>query len=96
MSERSGRFNLPSRDDTTVYRVRSLGVRVDAGGGGLAVQTPGGALPLNPEEESAAVWILSRDYVDGVELEERFAALGADGLRDLLSRLEQASVLDKI
>ena len=84
------------RRGATVYRVRSLGVRVDAAGDGPAVQTPGGSLPLKPEEESAALWILSRDYVDGVELEERFAVLGVDGLRDFLARLEQASVLDKI
>ena len=96
MSERSGRFNLPSRDEATVYRVRSLGVRVDTVGGEAVIQTPGGALALNPQEQSAAAWILSRDYVDEVELEERFAALGADGLQDFLTRLEQASVLDKI
>ena len=53
-------------------------------------------MALKPQEQSAAAWILSRDYVDEVELEERFAALGADGLQDFLTRLEQASVLDKI
>ena len=96
MNERSGRFNLPSRDHTTLYRVRSLGVRVDASGGGPVVQYPGGALPLEPREESAAAWILARDYVEMAELEERFGELGAEGLRELVERLEAASVLDKI
>ena len=41
-------------------------------------------------------WILARDYVDATELEQRFGALGPDGLRDLLERLEASSVLDKI
>ena len=96
MSERSGRFNLPSRDQFTVYRVRSLGVLVDAGGGHPVVQTPGGALSIEPREESAAAWIIARDYVERAELEDRFDGLGIDELQDLLERLEQASVLDKI
>jgi len=96
MSERSGRFNLPSRDHTTLYRVRSLGVRVDASGGGPVVQFPGGTLPLEPQEESAAAWILARDYIETAELEQRFGELGADGLGAFLERLEAASVLDKI
>jgi hypothetical protein len=96
LSERYGRFKLPFREHATLYRVRSLGVRVDSSADVPVLRLPGGELPLEPEEEGAAAWILARDYIVATELEERFAALGPDGLRDLLGRLEASSVLDKI
>lgn len=96
LSERYGRFDLPSREHASHYRVRSLGAGVDSGGGVPVLRLPGGELPLNQEEEGAVAWILTRDYVDATELEERFAALGPDGLQALLERLEASSVLDKI
>ena len=96
LSERYGRFNLPSRDHAILYRVRSLGVRIDVSVGAPVLRLPGGELPLKQEEEGAAAWILERDYVDVTELEEHFGALGADALRDLVERLEASSVLDKL
>jgi len=96
LSERYGRFNLPSRDQATLYRVRSLGVRIDSSAGAAVLRTPGGELPLTPGEEDAASWIIERDYVDESELEKRFTVLGPDGLQDLLGRLEACSVLDRI
>jgi len=96
LSDRYGRFNLPSRDQATLFRVRSLGVSIDSSTGTAVLRTPGGELPLSPAEMDAASWIIERDYVDESELEKRFAALGADGLQDLLGRLETASVLDRI
>ena len=96
LSERYGRFDLPSREHASHYRVRSLGARVDPGGGVPVLRLPGGELPLKQEEEGAVTWILASDYVDATELEQRFGALGPDGLRDLLERLEASSVLDKI
>jgi hypothetical protein len=79
-----------------IFRVRSLGVRIDSSAGAAVLRTPGGELPLRPGEEDAASWIIERDYVDDSELEKRFASLGPDGLQDLLGRLEAASVLDRI
>ena len=96
LSERYGRFNLPSRDQATLFRVRSLGVQIDASAGAPVLRFPGGELPLKPEEEDAAAWILERDYIDESEVEKRFDTLGPDGLQDLLSRLEAFSVLDRI
>ncbi len=96
LSERYGRFNLPSRDDATQFRVRSLGVRIEPRDGAPILTLPGGELPLEQGEEGAVAWILERDYVEEPELKKRFAALGADGLRNLLDRLEAISILDKI
>ncbi len=96
LSERYGRFSLPSRDQATLFRVRALGVRVDSSAGVPVIRTPGGELPLTPGEEKAVSWIIERDYVDVSDLEKRFAVLGPDGLQDLLGRLEAASVLDRI
>ncbi|GMQ74907.1 MAG: hypothetical protein BMS9Abin01_0148 [Gammaproteobacteria bacterium] len=96
LSERYGRFDLPSRDQATLYRVRSLGVRIDSSAGAAALRTPGGELPLRPGEEDAASWIIARDYVDESELGKCFASPGPDRLQDLLGRLEACSVLDRI
>ena len=96
MSERYGRFNLPFREHATLFRVRSLGVQIDSAAGASVLRVPGGELPLKPGEEGAASWILERDYIEESELEKRFAALGPDGVRDLLGRLETCSVLDRI
>jgi hypothetical protein len=60
------------------------------------VRFPGGELPLEGSQGGAAAWILERDFVDESALARRFADLGADGLRDLLERLEAASVLDRV
>jgi len=91
-----GRFNLPSREQAALFRVRSLGVRVDAAGGVPVLRVPGEEFPLESGEEDAASWILECDYVEASEIETRFAALGPDGVRNLLDRLEAYSVLDKI
>ena len=96
MSERGGRFNLPSREQAALFRVRSLGVRVDSAGGVPVLRVPGEEFPLESGEEGAASWILERDYVEASEIETRFAALGPDGVRNLLDRLETYNVLDKI
>ena len=96
ISERGGRFNLPSREQAALFRVRSLGVRVDSAGGVPVLRVPGEEFPLESGEEDAASWILERDYVEASEIETRFAALGPDGVRNLLDRLEAYSVLDKI
>jgi ribosomal protein L16 Arg81 hydroxylase len=96
MSERCGHFNLPSREYATHFRVRSLGVRVDSAGDVPVLRVPGGELALESGEEDAASWILERDYVEASEIEKRFAALGSDGVQNLLGRLEACSVLDKI
>lgn len=96
LDERYGRFNLPSRDQVVQYRVRSLGVRLESTAGTHVVRFPGGELPLEPVEGAAVAWILDHDYVDEADLASRFADLGLDGLRNLLARLEAASVLDRI
>jgi len=96
LSERYGRFDLPSREQPVQFRVRSLGVRMDSHQGHPVLVLPGGELALKPEEQAAATWVLSRDYVEVPELQERFAGLGADLLQDLLERLEAISILDRI
>lgn len=96
LCELNGRFELPSRDQVVLYRVRSLGVRIKTTVEAPLLQFPGGELALAPAQASAASWILERDYVDEIELDKRFPALGADALQDLLQRLEATSVLDKI
>ena len=96
MNERCGHFNLPSREHTTRFRVRSLGVRVDSAGGVSVLRVPGGELALESGEEGAASWILERDYVEASEIEQRYAVLGPEGVQNLLSRLEACSVIDKI
>lgn len=96
LEERYGQFRLPSREPVVQYRVRSLGLRLDAASGVPVFRFPGGELPLEPHQGEAAAWILSRDYVDEVELARRFPDLGADGLTGLLERLETASILDRI
>jgi hypothetical protein len=69
---------------------------VDCTGGVPVLRVPGGELALESGEEGAASWILERDYVEASEIEKRFAALGPDGVQNLLDRLEACSVLDKI
>ena len=96
MSERCGHYDLPSREHTTRFRVRSLGVQVDSTGGVRFLTFPGGELPLESGEEGAASWILERDYVEESEVEKRFAALGPDGVQNLIARLEACSILDRI
>ena len=96
LTESHGRFNLPSRDQSTLYRVRSMGVSVDSGAGAPILTFPGGELPLEPGEENAVSWIIERDFVDESELEARFEPLGEDALKNLLERLEASSVLDRI
>lgn len=96
LSERYGRFNLPSRDEATQFRVRSLGVRIESRAGAPILTLPGGELPLEPDEEGAAAWILARDYVEEPDLMDRFATLGPDAMKSLLDRLEAISVLDRI
>ena len=53
-------------------------------------------MPLESGEEGAASWILERDYVEESEVEKRFAALGPDGVQNLIARLEACSILDRI
>lgn len=96
LSERHGRFDLPSRDQTVLYRVRSLGVSVVSRGNTPVLAFPGGELPLGPEQAGPASWIIERDYVDASALESRFVDVGRETLQDLLDRLENASVLDRI
>ena len=96
LSDGYGHFDLPSRDRATRYRVRSLGVTVEARAGAPRLVYPGGELPLDEREQSAVAWIIERDYVDESELEKRFEALGPQALHDLLGRLEDNSVLDRI
>jgi ribosomal protein L16 Arg81 hydroxylase len=57
MSERCGRFNLPSREHATLYRVRSLGVRVDSTGDVPVLRVPGGELPLGSGDDGAVSWM---------------------------------------
>jgi ribosomal protein L16 Arg81 hydroxylase len=96
LSERYGRFNLPSRDDATQFRVRSLGVHIQSREGVPILTFPGGELPLGRGEEGAAAWILERDYVEESEVKQRFAVLGPDALLNLIDQLEAISVLDRI
>jgi ribosomal protein L16 Arg81 hydroxylase len=96
LTESHGRFNLPSRDQSTLYRVRSMGVSVDSRAGAAILTFPGGELPLEPGEENVVSWIIERDYVGETELVARFEALAGDALRILLDRLETCSVLDRI
>jgi hypothetical protein len=91
-----GRFNLPSRGQSTLYRVRSMGVSVGSRAGAPILTFPGGELLLEPGEESAVSWIIERDYVDEFELEARFELLGGDAITNLLDRLEASSILDRI
>ena len=96
LSEAYGHFALPSRDWPTRYRVRSLGVTIESSAGAPRLAFPGAELPLDPKEQSAVAWIIERDYVDESELEKRFEALGPEALRNLLDRLEENSILDRI
>jgi bifunctional lysine-specific demethylase and histidyl-hydroxylase MINA len=96
LSERYGRFNLPSREQSTQYRVRSLGVRVESRAGTPVLALPGQDVALSLEEADAAAWIISRDYVEESELTQRFADVAEDNLQNLLDRLERISVLDRI
>lgn len=96
LTDRHGRFKLPSREQTALYRVRGLGVSTVSRAGSPTLSFPGGELPLEPDEESPASWIIARDYVDASELAERFASLGRERLQSLLDRLESVSILDRI
>ena len=96
LDERYGRFDLPSREQVVEYRVRSLGVRIEFVSGAPVLRFPGGELLLERNQGDAAIWILEHDFVDEPELARRFADLGSVGLRNLLERLEAASVLDRI
>jgi ribosomal protein L16 Arg81 hydroxylase len=96
LTESHGRFNLPARDRSTLYRVRSMGVSVGSRDGAPILAFPGGEIALEPGDESATRWIIERDYIDDSELENRFEGLGRDALQSLLGRLEAASVLDRI
>ena len=96
LTENHGRFDLPSRDRSTLYRVRSMGVSVEFMGGAPTLVFPGGKLTLEPDESDVASWIVARDYVDESELERRFESLGREALTNLLGRLEASSVLDRI
>ena len=96
LSESYGRYKLPSRDQMTVYRVRSMGVSFASSTDGPVVVFPGGEMPLEPGEEIVASWIIDRDYVDGSELESRFESIDRNALQSLLERLEASSILDRI
>jgi ribosomal protein L16 Arg81 hydroxylase len=96
LTESHGRFDLPTRDRSTLYRVRSMGVSMASGQGAPVVTFPGGEIRLEPGEQDAASWIIEHDYVDESELGKRFEALDRDALQNLLARLEAASILDRI
>lgn len=96
LTESHGRFDLPARDRSTMYRVRSLGVATGSTQGAPVIKYPGGEIPLEDGEEEVASWIIGCDYVDESELEKRFGSVGRDALRNLLARLETASILDRI
>lgn len=96
LAEGQGRFSLPSRDQATRYRIRSMGVSISSAGGASVLGFPGGELALEPDEHDAVAWIIERDYVDESEFGDRFQGLDAERRRILLERLEATSILDKI
>lgn len=96
LTESHGRYNLPSRESSTLYRVRSMGASMDSKAGSTTLVFPGGELALEPGEESIASWIIGRDFVDEAELANRFDSLERSALENLLARLESCSVLDRI
>jgi len=96
LAEGQGRFSLPSRNHSTRYRVRFMGVSIKAGDGANVLGFPGGELPLEPDENEAVAWIITRDYVDESELEDRFRKLDTERRRALLERLEASSILDRL
>jgi len=89
-------FQLPTREQAALYRVRSLGAKLVRRGGGWLLTTGAGRETLSADEAEIARWVLGRDCFNAGTLALTFDDHDAAALAPVVEKLIGAGLVQPL
>lgn len=90
------RFALPGRNESSVFRVRSLHAKLGRRGADFHLKTRFGEAALAAAEGNAAQWAMARDFFDSEEFTQANASGDSTTAAQILTKLSAAGLIERI